>query len=150
MSSSSGERVARAQRELVVVEVPYQTAFHDLDPMEVVWHGNYARFFEHARHALLRSFDYDYPEMRASGYAWPIVDFKVRYVKAIGFRQRLTIRAALVEWENRLRINYQVLDAQTGECLTRGETTQVAVHVDTGELCLVSPRVLGQRLGLLE
>ncbi len=134
--------------EFAVAEVVYQVGFHDLDPMEIVWHGNYARLLECARHRLLGSMDYDYPEMRDSGYAWPIVDLRVRYIKPARFRQRLRIRAAVVEWESRLRIRYLISDADSGMRMTRAETVQVAVDLSTGELCLVSPRVLGERLGL--
>ena len=57
-------------------------AFHDLDPMEVVWHGNYIKYLELARCALLQSFDYDYPQMRESGYLWPIVDLRTKYLRS--------------------------------------------------------------------
>ncbi len=49
------------------VEVP----FHDVDAMNVCWHGHYLKYFEIGRAALLRTFDYDYREMQASGYLWP-------------------------------------------------------------------------------
>ena len=51
----------------VTASVELTPAFHDLDPMEVVWHGNYIKYLELARCALLQSFDYDYPQMRESG-----------------------------------------------------------------------------------
>ena len=35
-----------------------------------------------------------------------------------------------------------------GERLTKGSSIQVAVDLKTGELCLMSPRVLFERLGL--
>lgn len=128
----------------ITVEVP----FHDLDPMEVVWHGNYVRYFERARHALLLALDYDYPQMKASGYAWPVVDLSVRYVRSARFAQKLTVSAKIVEWENRLRIRYEVRDAASGERLTKGETVQVAVEIASGELCFVSPPILFEKLGV--
>jgi acyl-CoA thioester hydrolase len=39
------------------------------------------------------------------------------------------VRASLVEWENRLKINYLISDAETGERLTRASTVQVAVDI---------------------
>ncbi|WP_417067220.1 acyl-CoA thioesterase [Niveibacterium terrae] len=128
----------------IAIEVP----FHDLDPMEVVWHGNYVRYFERARHALLLALDYDYPQMKASGYAWPVVDLSVRYVRSARFAQKLIVSAKIVEWENRLRIRYEVRDAATGERLTKGETVQVAVEIANGELCFVSPPILFEKLGV--
>ena len=128
-------------------EVRLTPAFHDIDPMEVVWHGHYVKYFELARCALLQSFDYDYPQMRASGYAWPIVDLRAKYVRSARYGQPLLVRATLVEWENRLKIDYQVRDADTGEVLTRATSIQVAVDVATGEMCFASPNALLERLG---
>jgi len=131
-----------------VAEVELEVPFHDLDPMDVVWHGNYARYFERARHALLGAIDYDFPQMKESGYAWPVVDMSIRYVGPARFGQRLRVSARIVEWENRLRIRYEVRDLATGARLTKGETVQVAVSIETGEMCFVSPRVLFERLGI--
>ena len=60
-----------------IVEVP----FHDVDAMNVCWHGHYLKYFEIGRAALLRAFDYDYREMQASGYLWPIVEAHLKYVR---------------------------------------------------------------------
>ena len=127
-----------------LVEVP----FHDVDMVGIVWHGHYAKYFELARCALLDTFNYGYMQMKATGYGWPVIDLRLRYVKPAWFGQKLRVRATLLEWENRLRIEYLVSDAQTGERLTKGESVQVAVHMDTREMCLVSPDVLFERLGV--
>lgn len=129
-------------------ELVLSPAFHDLDPMEVVWHGNYIRYFEHARCALLGRFDYDYPAMRASGYAWPVVDLRVKYVRPLVYGQQVRVRAEIVEWENRLKIDYLIRDAATGERLTKGYSIQVAVDMRNHEMCFVCPPVLWERLGV--
>ena len=58
------------------------------------------------------------------------------------------VRAEIVEWENRLKIDYLITDAQTGKRLNRASTTQVAVDMASGEMCFVSPPVLFEKLGL--
>lgn len=122
----------------VEVEVP----FHDVDAMNVAWHGHYVKYFEIARCALLRRFDYDYPQMMASGYMWPVVDCHLRYVRPALYGQRLIVTATLLEYENRLRIGYEIRDAGSGERLTRGSTVQVAVDAATRELQFVSPPIV--------
>jgi acyl-CoA thioester hydrolase len=131
-----------------VAETELQVQFFDLDPMEVVWHGRYVKYLETVRGALLDSIGYNYPEMRASGYAWPVIDMHLRYTGAAKFGQRLKLRAEIVEWENRLKIDYLVTDAASGRRLVRATTTQVAVDVSTQEMCFVSPRVLLEKLGV--
>ena len=127
-------------------ETETQVQFFDLDPMEVVWHGHYVKYLEIARGALLDSIGYNYPEMRDSGYLWPVVDLQIRYVAPARFGARLNLRAEIVEWENRLKIEYLISEASSGKRLTRASTTQVAVEIATGEMCFASPAVLFERL----
>jgi acyl-CoA thioester hydrolase len=79
--------------------------------------------------------------MRDSGYAWPVIDLQLRYVRGAVFGQRLNVRASLVEWENRLKIDYLITDVTTGERMTRASTTQVAVEIASREMQLASPKV---------
>ncbi|AZP12072.1 acyl-CoA thioesterase [Undibacterium parvum] len=129
-------------------EIEMQVQFFDLDPMEIVWHGNYVKYLEVVRCALLDKIAYNYLEMKNSGYAWPVIDLQLRYVGPAKFGQILTLRADLVEWENRLKIDYLISDKASGKRLTRASTTQVAVAIDSGEMCFVSPPVLFEKLGV--
>jgi acyl-CoA thioester hydrolase len=128
------------------VEVEIDVDFYDVDAMQVTWHGHYVKYFERARCALLRSIGYDYPQMRESGFLWPIVDCRLRYAGPARYGQRLVARATLREWENRLRIDYRIRDAATGAKLTTGSTIQVAVSMASGELQFVCPAVLIDKL----
>ena len=127
-----------------IIEVP----FHDVDMMEIVWHGFYVKYFEIARCLLLEKIDYSYTQMRKSGYSWPVIDLHIRYPQPARFGQKIRVKAKLVEWENRLKITYKIEDAQTGQRLTKGHTIQVAVHIKKQEMCLVSPSVFIEKLGL--
>ncbi|HTO58016.1 MAG TPA: thioesterase family protein [Pseudomonadales bacterium] len=130
-------------------QVEIQIPFHDVDAMGIAWHGHYLKYFEIARCALLDSIGYNYRQMGESGYAWPIVGARLRYPAPARFGQRIVVRAAIKEFEHRLRIAYVITDAQTGRRLTRGSTVQIAVDLATNETCFVSPRVLLERLGVV-
>ena len=127
--------VLQAEIEMVV-------PFFDVDSMDVVWHGHYVKYFEVARCALLDRLGHNYTQMRAAGYAWPIIDLQLRYIRGAQFGQTLVVRADLIEWENRLKIHYLICDAKTGERMTRGSSVQVAVEMTSREMQLASPRVL--------
>ena len=126
----------------VIIDVP----FHDCDPMQVVWHGNYARYFEVARCELLRKISYDYLDIHASGYLWPIVDMRTKYIGSAVFTQKIIVKAELVEYESRLKINYVVCCATTGKKLTKGYTVQVAVDISSEEMQYASPAVLVDKI----
>lgn len=126
---------------ILQAEVEILVPFFDVDSMEVVWHGHYVKYLEVARCALLDKLEHNYTQMRAAGYAWPIIDLQLRYIRGARFGQRLIVRADLIEWENRLKIHYLISDAASGERMTRGSSVQVAVDIASREMLLASPRV---------
>lgn len=122
--------------------------FHDVDPMNIVWHGRYVKYLEVARCELLESFCYSYSDMFESGYSWPVVDMRIKYVKPATFGQKIRVTATVVEWDFRLKINYLIEDIETGNKLTKGYTIQVAVDMSTEEMCGESPDILLEKLGV--
>lgn len=138
--------VASAEPGIIEADVELDVPFHDSDPMGVTWHGNYFRYLELARSALLTRISYNYLEMERSGYYWPIVEAHIKYVKPTRFGQRLRVHARLEEYENRLKIAYLITDAATGARVTKAHTTQVAVDKKNGEMCFCSPSALVDRV----
>lgn len=134
-----------AEQRQISARASIRIPFQDADPAGVVWHGNYFRYFETARLALLEEIEYGYQQMADSGYVWPIVDTRVKFVLPIHFDQTIEVRATLLEWEYRLKIAYAVY-GEDGQCATKGYTIQVAVDANSGELFMGSPSELLQRI----
>ena len=97
--------------------------FQDADPTGDVWHGNYFRYYDAARSALLAKLRFDYRRMAAERQVWPIVDTRVRYRKAVPFGTRIDVSAQLVEWEFRIVIYYEIDDA-AGTLVNEAYTVQ--------------------------
>ena len=133
---------------MIEAEVEIVIPFHDVDVMEVVWHGHYVKYLEIARCALLDKIDYNYPQMKASGYAWPVIDMRIRYPRPLLFQQIVRVKAKLEEWENRLKVSYLIEDAASGQRLTRAYTVQVALDMAKNEMLFVSPNIMFQKLGI--
>lgn len=133
---------------MLKAEVTLEIPFHDVDVMRVAWHGHYAKYLEIARCALLDKIDYNCPQMEESGYVWPVIDLRIRYAQPLRFQQKIRVEAVLVEWENRLKVNYVISDSESGKRLTKAHTVQVAVDAASGEMLYASPAVLLQKLGL--
>ena len=126
----------------IYAEAEITVEYFDCDPLKVVWHGNYFNYFEVGRRMLLEKIGYDYNEMEKSGYAFPIIEVSAKFPGALRFRDRARVKAVLVEYENRLRIKYEIHNVQTGLLTTRGVTTQMAVEMKTNESCFVCPQIL--------
>ncbi len=133
---------------MIRAEVELTVPFHDIDMLEIAWHGHYCKYLEIARCAMLEKIDYGYQVMKVTGFVWPIVDLQLRFVRPAKFDQRIRVSAELVEWEYRMKIKYRVFDAETGEVLAKAQTIQAAVDAATGEMSYVSPDVFLHRLGI--
>lgn len=125
----------------VEIEIP----FHDIDMMGIAWHGHYAKYLEIARGVLLEKIDYNVREMKASGYAWPVIEMNIRYAKPLHFMQKILVQADIVEVENRLKIAYKIFDIGSGTRLTKAYTVQVALGIESGEMLFASPPALLRR-----
>jgi len=127
-------------------EEEFTVEFYDLDPLQVVWHGNYINYFEIGRRALLEKIGYSYDEMVKSGYAFPIIEVSVKYLSSLRFRDKARVKAILMEYENRLLIRYEIRNAQTGQLVTKGSSTQMAYDVNKKDSCFVCPSILVKKV----
>ena len=67
----------------VYIQTSYEfnVHFYDLDPVGVMWHGNYIKYMEDARMYLLDCIGYNYDKHIESGYIWPVVTMNLKYKK---------------------------------------------------------------------
>jgi len=120
--------------------------FYDLDPMNVVWHGNYIKYLESARCDLLSKIGYDYDDMRKDGIAYPIATMDLKFIKSCTFNQKLRVVSTVEEIEPCLIIKYMIYDALTGEKLFKAKSMQICVDALTGESIYCAPQRLKEKL----
>jgi hypothetical protein len=93
------------RRSNIEARTTIQPEFYDLDPMNVVWHGNYVRYLEVARCVLLEQIGYGYQEMQRSGYAWPVISPDVNGCPRVRASPRSIPRSppsrAPIRWDGR-------------------------------------------------
>jgi acyl-CoA thioester hydrolase len=133
-------------RAIVTATTTAKPQFYDIDSMNIVWHGYYPKFMELGRVAILDKIDYGYEAMVASGYGWPIIDMRFRYARPMRLHQEIEIVAGIVEWENRLKIDYEFKDLKTGQRLNRCSSVQVAVEIETETMLWETPPILREKL----
>ena len=119
-----------------------QVPFFDVDSYRIVWHGNYPKYFEIARCKLLDMIEYPYSVMEESGYFFPVIDLKTKYIKPLIFEQNIKVTAELKAWENKLIIDYLIQDIDSNEIVTKAQTTQVAVLMPEKITQFQSPQLL--------
>ena len=100
---------------MAVCETFIDVQFFDLDPMNVVWHGNYVKYLETARCDLLAKVGYTYDDMKNDGYAYPVAKMDLKFIQPATFMQKLKVVSTIVDIEPALNIKYEIFDVQTGE-----------------------------------
>jgi acyl-CoA thioester hydrolase len=130
-------------------ELEFAVEFYDIDSLQVVWHGNYIKYFEKARCALLNKIGYGYREMKDSGYTFPVTGISVKYISPLFFGNRVRAKAVLDEYENCLKIKYELLNAETGVLCTKGTSTQMAYDIAAGTSCFICPQIFIDRVEAL-
>ena len=73
------------KNKLYSVETKIKIEFYDVDSMKIVYHGNYVKFLEVGRCALLDKIGYNYNEMEKDGYSFPITKLNVKYIRSLVF-----------------------------------------------------------------
>ncbi|HET8705829.1 MAG TPA: thioesterase family protein [Pseudomonadales bacterium] len=129
-----------------VAEVELEIPFHDVDLLQVAWHGHYAKYFEIARGKLMDSLQYGYEEMRDSGFAWPLIEFTVRYVSSALLGERVRVKCWIEEYQYKLKIAYLMTGVTDGRVIAKGQSVQVAVDWAKREMQFSSPQILLEKL----
>jgi acyl-CoA thioester hydrolase len=124
---------------LISEELVFPVEFYDADAMGIVWHGNYVKYMEKARCALLDKIGFGYLEMVRVGCVFPVAEVKVKYIRSLRFGETVRAVATLTEYENCMKIKYEFYNADTGELTTRAETMQMAVDTKTNKSLFVCP-----------
>jgi acyl-CoA thioester hydrolase len=122
-------------------EIEFNVEFYDVDSMRIVWHGNYIKYFEMVRCVLLDKIGYNYCDMEKSGWIFPLTGVSAKFVNSLFFQDRVRAKAVLTEYENCIKIKYELYNAKTGKLCTKGESTQMAVSIATGESSLMCPPI---------
>lgn len=120
--------------------------FYDVDSMRVVYHGNYIKYLEEARCAFLEKKNLTYTQMEELGFAFPIVELKVKYIKPSKFNDILEVLVSLDSFDNFLTFKYEIRNKKTKEKICKAETKQMCVDVTKKESLFEIPQEIVSRL----
>ena len=106
-----------------------RTLYVDTDRSSVVYHSNYFRYFELGRATLMRDNEYPYYEIEESGFVYPIIEVGIKYYSPLHYDDLMWIHTRPDELERvRLKFEYLVTHAETGELICTGFTQHCALN----------------------
>lgn len=120
-------------------EIEFKIRFSEVDSMNVVWHGSYPLYFEDAREAFGKKYDFGYMLIFDSGYYAPLVDLEFHYRKPIVYGMRPRIKITYRPTESaKIVFDYKIYDSNDSSLLASGRSTQVFMDKDY-KLVLYNP-----------
>ena len=125
-------------KSTTIIKIP----FNDLDPMNIVWHGNYVKYLEQARCDLFEMIDYTYMNMYEDGYMYPIAKMDLKFIKPTTLNQKIEVECILEEVEPAIIISYTIKDIKTGEKIFNAKSKQIGILVNSKETVYQAPKKL--------
>jgi acyl-CoA thioester hydrolase len=107
---------------MYVSETKIRVRYAETDQMNVVYHGNYAQYFEVGRVESIRQLGMSYKDVEASGVIMPVIEWTAKFIRPAHYDDLLTVRTILKEWPVAHRVEFQqeVYNEQ-GKLLTTGK-----------------------------
>lgn len=95
--------------------------YAEADPMNVVYYGNYAQYFEVARVESLRNLGISYKTIEEMGIMLPVVELNIKYLRPAKYDDLLTIKSVIKELpiDHRIQFDQEVYN-EAGKLLTIG------------------------------
>ncbi len=129
-------------------EVTLKVPFYDLDPMQIVWHGNYLKYFDFARSELFDGLGVDLFEVHEkSGFIFPIVRSAVKHIRPLRRGDEFVCKATVKEARTKIVVAFEIRLVEDGMLCAKGSTEQVAVRVPAMELAFAIPEEISRALG---
>ena len=113
-------------------EIKTRVRYSETDQMGVVYHGNYAQYFEMGRVEWLRNMGISYKWMEDNGIMLPVVSLTMNYKKPARYDDLLTIKTKMLKLSSvKIEFDYEITN-ENNELLTTGYSVLVFVDMKTG------------------
>jgi len=103
-------------------ETRIRVRYAETDQMNVVYHGNYAQYFEVGRVEAIRALGLSYKDLETMGIIMPVIEWTAKFLRPAHYDDLLTVRTSLREWPKEHRIEFfQEVYNEKGKLLTTGK-----------------------------
>ena len=107
--------------------------YNETDQMGVVYHGNYASYFEVARTEWLRNLGVTYKEMEENGTMLPVISLSFKFLKSAMYDDLLTISVSLRKKPMvKIEFDYEIIN-QNKEKISTGNSVLAFVDMKTNK-----------------
>jgi acyl-CoA thioester hydrolase len=127
----------------VRLKVPY----YDVDLMQVVWNGNYLKYFEVARQALFRECGLDLRHyLEEKKYVFPVIRSMIKHVRPLRVDDDFVCTAVLKEAKVKIVLEFEIKRISDGQVCAKGRSEQAALLLPEMEMAFKIPEEIQKAL----
>jgi acyl-CoA thioester hydrolase len=114
--------------------VQIRVPFYDVDMLQIVWHGNYLKYFDLARQALFLNCGLDMPRNRGKHYIFPVIRTSVKYLHPLKLNDEFICTAITRAAKVKLVIDFEIRMQNDGRLCATGRSEHAAVRMPEMEM----------------
>lgn len=121
-------------------ETEVTVRFNEADPLGIVWHGHYLRYFEDGREAFGNRYGVSYLDFYRNGLAVPVVSIHCDYKRPLRYGDKVIVETTFEpNPAAKLNFTYRMLEHRERSVVAVGSSVQVFVDAKTFALHLTMP-----------
>jgi len=114
--------------------------FNEADPLGIVWHGHYIRYFEDGREAFGKQYGLSYLDFFKKGFIVPIVSIQCDYKLSLRYGEMVIIETQYIPCEAaKIKFSYSLYNSENNKLVATGSSVQVFLEKETSVLHLTNP-----------
>ena len=128
------------EQEMLQDKTEITVRYNEADPLGIVWHGHYLRYFEDGREAFGKRYGISYMDFYHQGLAVPVVSVQCDFKKPLRYGHTLRIETTFVNSPAaKMKFEYKIFESHSQSLAASGSSLQVFVDVKTFDLQLTIP-----------
>lgn len=114
--------------------------FNEADPLGIVWHGHYIRYFEDGREAFGNAHNLGYLEVFKLGFVIPVVSVQCDFKRSLRYGDKVIVETRFIPTDAaKLKFTYRLFNAANKELVATGSSVQVFLSREDSVLQLSNP-----------
>jgi acyl-CoA thioester hydrolase len=122
--------------------------FHDLDPLYVVWHGNYMKYFDIARFGVFNRAGIDlYRYSAEKKIIFPLIRTSQKYISPLRHNDEFECRVTILDASVKIAMEFEIRRVEGNELCAKGWSDQAAVQLPEMKIMFEIPRDIREKFG---
>jgi len=121
-------------------KIEINVRFNEADPLGIVWHGHYIRYFEDGREAFGNKYGIGYLDFYRQNIIIPVVHIDCSYKRSLRYGEKVIVETNFIPTDAaKLKFEYKLYNTTKGELVATGSSVQVFLDKETSVLQLTNP-----------